>query len=375
MSTPLEFNPKRLTLARRRRGLTKIRLAQLLGVEVRSITAYENDEFRPDHERLLQLADRLHFPVQFFFGDDLHEVSPDVVSFRSMSKMTAGQRDAALGAGAIALMFSEWIDARFNLPRAALPDLSQEASPEAAAQTLRQMWEMGELPVKNMVHLLESRGVRMFSLSVDTEQLDAFSMWHVDTPFVFLNTRKSCEHSRFDAAHELGHLVLHRHAGAKGQEAEREANAFASAFLMPRGSVLANAPHMATVEQLVRHKRYWTVSVAALAYRLHDVGLVTDWHYRTLCIELARRGYRKREPDEAPRETSQVLAKIFAALREEGITKADIATALCVHVDELNQLVFGLALTSLSSSRQQRIPAGARRPDLAVVEGSKTEDR
>ncbi len=374
MSTSPEFNPKRLTLARRRRGLTKIRLAQLLGVEVRSITAYENDEFRPDRERLHQLADRLHFPVQFFFGDDLHDISPDIVSFRSMSKMTAGQRDAALGAGAIALLFSEWIDARFDLPRAELPDLSQEASPEAAAQTLRQMWTMGELPVKNMLHLMEARGIRVFSLSIDTEQLDAFSMWHVDTPFVFLNTRKSCEHSRFDAAHELGHLVLHRHAGAKGQEAEREANAFASAFLMPRASVLANGPHMATVEQLVRHKRYWTVSVSALAYRLHDVGLVSDWHYRTLCIELAQRGYRKREPDEAPRETSQVLAKVFAALREEGITKADIATALRVHVDELNELVFGLALTSLSSSRYTRASSDARRPDLAIIDSHRQDD-
>ncbi|WP_175981777.1 XRE family transcriptional regulator [Burkholderia sp. BCC1630] len=373
MSTTLEFNPKRLTLARRRRGLTKIRLAQLLGVEVRSITAYENDEFRPDQERLLHLADKLHFPAQFFFGDDLQEISPDIVSFRSMSKMTAGQRDAALGAGAIALMFSEWIDARFDLPRATLPDLSQETSPEAAAQTLRQIWAMGELPVKNMIHLLESKGVRVFSLAIDTEQLDACSMWHVNTPLVFLNTRKSCEHSRFDAAHELGHLVLHRHAGAKGQEAEREANAFASAFLMPRGSVLANAPHMATVDQLVRHKRYWTVSVAALAYRLHDVGLVTDWHYRTLCIELAKRGYRKREPEEAPRETSQVLAKVFAALREENITKADIAAALRVHVEELNQLVFGLALTSLSPSRQARATPGMRRPDLTVIDTHKTE--
>jgi len=28
----------------------------------------------------------------------------------------------------------------------------------------------------------------------------------------FLNTYKTSEHSRYDAAHELGHLTLHRHA-------------------------------------------------------------------------------------------------------------------------------------------------------------------
>lgn len=66
----VEFNPARLTLARRRRGLTKTKLAGLLGVEVRSITGYESDEFKPDRDRLMQLAEKLHFPVQFFFGDD-----------------------------------------------------------------------------------------------------------------------------------------------------------------------------------------------------------------------------------------------------------------------------------------------------------------
>jgi Zn-dependent peptidase ImmA (M78 family)/DNA-binding XRE family transcriptional regulator len=371
MSETLEFNPQRLTLARRRRGLTKTKLASLLDVEVRSITAYENDEFRPDPERLRKLASVLWFPERFFTGDNLEEIAPDIVSFRSMSKMTSGQRDSALGAGAIALLLNKWIEQRFDLPQAVLPDLSQEPNPEAAADTLRRAWGLGELPIKNVIHLLEVKGIRVFSLSIDTAQLDAFSMWHADTPFVFLNTKKSCEHSRFDAAHELGHLVLHRHAGAKGQEAEREANAFASAFLMPRASVLANAPHMATVDQLVRHKPYWTVSVAALAYRLHDVRLLTDWHYRTLCIEIAKRSFRKKEPNEAPRETSQVLAKVFAALREEGVTKADIAEALAVHVDEIDQLVFGLALTALSSSGGVRSTSAGRRPALRLVRGSK----
>lgn len=368
MTTAPEFNPKRLTLARERRGLTKTKLAKAIGVDVRSVTAYETDAFRPDKERLAQLAQTLRFPIPFFFGDDLDQIEPDIVSFRSMSKMTAGQRDSALGAGAIALLLNEWIAERFDLPVAELPDLSQDSSPEAAADTLRRMWGLGELPVKNVIHLLESKGIRVFSLSIDTAQLDAFSMWHADTPFVFLNTMKSCEHSRFDAAHELGHLVLHRHAGSKGQEAEREANAFASAFLMPRASVLANAPHMATVDQLIKFKAFWTVSVAALAYRLHDVGLVSDWHYRNLCIEIAQRGYRKQEPREAPRETSQVLAKVFAALREDGTTKADIAAALSVHVEEIDQLVFGLALTSMSST-SPNAPSEARRPDLRVIQG------
>jgi Zn-dependent peptidase ImmA (M78 family) len=366
MSYGAEFNPKRLSLARRRRGLTKTKLAELVGLEVRSITGYESGEFRPEKDRLQGLADQLDFPVHFFLGDDVQEISPSVVSFRSMSKMTAGQRDSALGAGAVALMLNQWIERRFELPESSLPDLSQERSPGIAAAALRRIWGLGELPVKNMVHLLEARGVRVFSLSLDTAHVDAYSMWHSSTPYVFLNTMKSCERSRFDAAHELGHLVLHRHAGPKMRSAEREANAFASAFLMPEGSVLASAPVMPTVDLLIKHKVAWTVSVAALAYRLKDLGLVNEWHYRTLCIEIAQRGYQKSEPNEAPRETSQIFQKVFAALRQDGLTRGDIASALSVRVTELDELVFGLALTALVGDGQLSPP---RRPLLQVFEG------
>jgi Zn-dependent peptidase ImmA (M78 family)/DNA-binding XRE family transcriptional regulator len=307
----LEFNPSRLTLARNRRGLTKTKLADLIGVDVRAITAYESDEYLPEKERLQKLAEILRFPLEFFLTDNLDQISPDVVSFRSMSKMKASDYHSALGSGAIALQLNQWIESRFDLPRANIPDLSHESNSEIAADALRRDWELGELPIKNMIHLLELKGIRVFSLSIDTAQVDAFSMWHGSTPFIFLNTKKSAEHSRFDAAHELGHLVLHRHGGAKGREVEREANAFASALLMPRACVLVNAPYLATVDQLIQLKTLWNVSVAALSYRLHDVKLVSDWHYRTLSIEIAKRGFRKKEPNESLRETSQILGKVF----------------------------------------------------------------
>ena len=367
MSEEQEFNPSRLTLARKRRGLTMTRLAELVGVEVRSVSAYEKGEFKPDSDKLINLAKVLRFPTDFFFGDDLDELSPDSASFRALSKMTAGQRDIALGSGTIALLLNEWLEKRFELPSADIPNLKEEENPESVAVSIRRHWGLGELAIKNTVHLLESKGVRVFSLSIDAAEVDAFSMWRENRPFVFLNTKKSAEHSRFDAAHELGHLVMHRHGAPQGQVAEREANAFASAFLMPRASVLAHAPQLATVDHLVKLKRLWGVSVAALVYRLHSVGVLSDWHYRMLCIEIASRGYRKREPEEGQRENSQVFAKVFAALREEGITKGDIAKQLRVSVEEIDQLVFGLTLTGLTGAAASVSSLNRKRPDLRVV--------
>lgn len=346
--------------------MTKTQVAQRIGVDLRAVSAYEAGEYAPDDERLAALSEVLRFPREFFFGEDVEEPSPDVASFRALSRMSAGLRDMALGSGAVALMLNAWIEDRFDLPRCRLPDLSQDADPEAAAEMLRAAWGLGQLPIRNMVHLLESKGVRVYSLSLDSLKVDAFSMWRQDTPFVFLNTRKTSEHSRFDAAHELGHLVMHRHGSPQGHVTEREANAFASAFLMPRGTVLAKAPSLATVDQLVRLKKQWNVSVAALAYRMHALGILSDWHHRSLYIEISKRGYRKAEPLEAPRESSQVLAKVLATLREDGFTKEAIAAELLVSVSEIEDLVFGLTITGVASSGGVRFPS-RRTVNLKVV--------
>jgi len=97
------------------------------------------------------------------------------------------------------------------------------------------------------------------------------------------------------------------------------------------------------------------------------VGLLSDWHYRSLCIEIASRGYRGHEPHEAQRETSQVLAKVFAALREESMSKGSIADELCVSAEEIEQLVFGLALTGLTSTSGANGTTSRERPQLHVV--------
>ena len=185
MPEELPFNPTRLTFARRRRGYKKSQLANLSGIHLRSVTAFEAGEFPPSPETLDRLAEVLSFPSEFFWGDDLDEPTLDTGSFRSMSKMTARQRDMALCQAAIGLHLSNWIDRRFELPSPDLPDLSREPDPEAAAEALRRAWLLGALPVRSCVHLLESKGIRVFSLSIDAREVDAFSLWKGGIPYVF----------------------------------------------------------------------------------------------------------------------------------------------------------------------------------------------
>lgn len=368
-----QFNPTRLRLARKRRGFTQTAFARRMGLDRRSVTAFESGEFPPSERTIDKLAAVLEFPREFFFGDDLDEPLPQVASFRSLSKMSATTRDMALAEGAIAMHLSDWIERTFKLPEPALPDLSREinpdSTPEAAAATVRQLWGLGERPIKSMVHLLESKGVRLFALSTPSLAVDAFSMWRESTPLMFLNTQKSSERSRFDAGHEFGHLVLHRHVEPQGERSEREANDFASALLMPRGSMFAYEWKTPQLSTLIKVKKRWGVSLAALAYRLHALGLLSDWHYRQLYVEMNKRGYKETEPDPAPRESSLVLRKVFEELRADGCGKADIASRLSIGVTDLDNLILGLVTTSLPSGGRPIGRAAERsRADLRIVE-------
>ncbi len=346
------LTPSRLVIARKRRGLTLTRLADLTALSTRSISLYENGHQEPTEETLLQLANVLDVSPAFLSGPDVDEIPVDAVSFRALSKMTARQRDRALSAGRVALLINDWIEARFDLPTADLPTLTGY-DPESAAEVVRARWGMGERPIANVLHLLEAHGTRIYSLTAENNQLDAYSLyWHL-RPFIFLSTTKTGERGRFDAAHELGHLVLHgEHLIPNRLAAETEANRFASAFLMPRASVLAQGLRDATPKRILQAKRIWKVAAMALTHRLYELDLLTDWGYRTACVQLSRLGYRRSEPRGITRESSQLLAKVFRSARENGERPASIAAVIGITSDELREHLFSLTFTAFAGERE-----------------------
>jgi Zn-dependent peptidase ImmA (M78 family) len=172
-----------------------------------------------------------------------------------------------------------------------LLDLSHETDPEYAAHSLRQFWRIGLRPIGNLMGLLETNGLRIFSLSENTASVNAFSFWRDTKPYIFLNNFKRAESSIFDAAHELGHLTMHKHGDPKEtRSAEREANSFASAFLMPANDVRSAVPRRITIDVVLKIKKRWRVSAMAMAYRLNSLRLLSDWQYKSICIELGNRG-------------------------------------------------------------------------------------
>jgi Zn-dependent peptidase ImmA (M78 family) len=194
-----------------------------------------------------------------------------------------------------------------------------------------------------MVHLLEAKGVLVFGLAEDCRELDAFAFWRAGRPFVLLNTMKSAEHGRFDSAHELGHLVLHRHTRETSKQHEEEAHRFAAAFLLPQKAMYATGLSHARLSDVLTLKRAWNVSATAFVRRLHDVDLLSSHHYRALMIELSKRGYRSKEPNGGQRESSRLLLTVISTMRSEGIPLREIAQQLTLGERDLQEMILGLA--------------------------------
>lgn len=364
-SGPVPFNPRRLQLARERRGLTKDALGQLCGVTRRAVTDWEAGKVEaPPIERI---AAALDFPRSFFVRADADGVVAESVSFRALTAMSQRQVHQVLANAVLVKEFSAWVDERYRTPAVDVPSIEEltasqresEPSPVDAAAAVRALWGLGARPVKDLLAVLESRGVYVFGLAEDDREVDAFSFWQGGRPYVFLNVAKSAERMRFDLAHELGHLCMHQGVPTcRNRRFELAANSFASAFLMPSEGLLpqlVGAPALADVLTL---KRHWRVSAVAMVRRLHQLGRLSDWQYRAWMIDFSQRGFRTSEPDGLPREQSSLLRQVMSLAREDGWTLGTISGSLGVPASDLASALLGLTVTPV-------LPSGGPRPGAA----------
>lgn len=330
-------------MARNRMAANRTKLSELSGVSLRSLAAFESGESVPSSETIGKLARALRVSPEFFDLPAVDHIAPEAVSFRKLSKTSASVQRAVLADLSLVKEMYQAIQAQYELPMPSVPDL-ENLNPKDASEFLRVQWGMGDRPVSNMLHLLESKGVKFAALNPEFEDVDAFCFLEDGVPFVVLNTSRSGERQRFDLAHELGHLVLHGQLeltveGSKSRESE--ANEFASNFLMPESALRSKLRGNISVQLILQAKQYWKVSAMALAYRLHKLQMVTDWQYRTICIELAKLGYRTAEPGGIHPESSQLLRKVLFGV-DSRMTMRTISQRLAINRSEAVGLIAGL---------------------------------
>ena len=336
------FNPARLTLARELRDLTKSELAALADKTPSAISQFEAGQVRPDPQTLKRLALALGMSVDFFAARAASHVIPlDVCHFRSLRSASQRQRRQLLARGSLLCELVSWLEQEVDFPPQKVSEIGQAAStPEAIdalADAVRRKWGLGLGPIGSVIGLLENKGVLVMRIDQATRDVDAFSFWHEGRPCVLLVMEKgSTSRTRFDAAHELGHLVMHTDVVPGSPEVERAAHRFASAFLLPRDSFLKECPRRLDLPHFFELKTRWKVSVAAMVRRARDLGCLSDASYRRACIALRQQGTKER--NEPALERPRLLLEALNLIREDWPVER-IAAALAMKSADVLALV------------------------------------
>lgn len=335
------FDPDALTLARKLRGLRKNQLAQIVAVTPAALSQYELGQSRPSPAVLARLALALGMPIRFFILGYPKPVTPSSAHFRSLRATTLLERDQALAFGQLAWRLMTGIEKYVELPAPRIPQVARSATPDvtAAARRARAAMGIASGPVPHVVRLLEAHGTVVMSLPAASRRVDAFSQLYGSRPVVFLNPAKDDKaRSRFDAAHELGHLVLHRDADAGSRIIENQAHDFAAEFLMPRDEVASELPRKLDWDRLFAAKRRWGVSLKALVYRAHKLGIFGESTYRAGMVTLAQWG--EPEPgDLGPRESPVLLSKVMEVLAATGVDTETLSKDTGLATDTVQEIL------------------------------------
>lgn len=349
MSDPATFDPWRLQLAREALGRTKVELASEIGVSAAAISQFEHGSSRPAPATLKRLALALDVPSGFFEHRPplVREAQASTPFFRSLRSTP---QIARVKARARALLVRETVavlERTVRLPEVRLPrDLYADENAdrdelESAAAVSRIQLGVPAGPVANVVRLMEAHGVSVSRLRVADERVSAFSQWIDGRPIVMLSSdRVDAARSRFDAAHELGHLVLHPEPEAGNALLERQADAFAAAFLMPAQEIAAQLPRRFSLAAYLDLKRVWGVSVAALLYRGRSLGVITDTAYRRAVIAMSSQYGRRREPgDLGPAERALMLRRAAELAASPQDPVVFLAAATRLHMTTIQEIL------------------------------------
>lgn len=358
--SPALFDGGRLTLARLYRGQRKVDVAKAIGISPAAISQYEQGHTRPSESVLAALALNLGFSPAFFERRrPAVIVSESQAHFRRLRSTSKLDRERLLARLGLLVEVIAEVENHVALPSVQIPDVAgggddDGTTAENAAASVRVQWSLGTGPVQHVVRLLEGKGVIVVRPAFDTRGIDAFSTIVGGRPIVVLSSDKNdAARSRMDAAHELGHLVMHHDVEPGRQSIEREAQRFASAFLLPREAMLSELPRYMRWDTYLGLKRRWRVSLAALLYRARSLGVLSPDAYQRAQIRMAARGWRDSEPgDIGPPEEPSVLHRALSLMEaRRGLTTADVAAALHLPAQDFEALLADIASTSTPRPR------------------------
>ncbi|MBH1779521.1 ImmA/IrrE family metallo-endopeptidase [Stenotrophomonas maltophilia] len=327
------FVPERLTQALAARGFSATELAARVGVTNTTISRWRNAVQVPSGAMLEAIASELRVTAEWL----TRPIRPATSRPCYRGSIAQLKQDRALLGARMSWLeeLSSQLEDYVDYPEVCVPDMGgmrlsdiTNAVIEEAAERCRRAWGMGEGPAGDILLLLENAGVVVAREETGVARIEGLSAWSsLGRPFVLLCADKgNAFRSRFDAAHELGHLILHRGIDAPGDATthklmEGHAHRFAGAFLLPAKGFSAEVNTPVTLNGLLFLKQRWGVSVGAMIMRLRNLQIIGEEDYLRLIKHRSAKWGQRSEPGDDDREPEQprLLRRTIELLANEGV--------------------------------------------------------
>ncbi len=330
---------ERLRLARKRAGLSLQALSELVSppVSAQAISKYESGKMMPSSAVLVGLGKALGVSLDFLMSAQVAELSG--IEFRKHSGTSA--QDRAHAEAVVVEKLEDYLAVEDILALEAPTDPFAEVRCDAVesleeidqkARDLRRVWQLGNDPIPSMTDLLEEKGIKVIEADLP-ERFDGLACdvkrtgGKPDTEVVVISSRTNIERKRFNLAHELAHRVI-KGTADPALKLEKAMNRFAGAFLAPADHLrkeVGENRHGITYHELIRLKRFYGMSAAAMLIRLRDVGLLpeslVEYAFRTYA-----RAWRTEEP--APIRNDEGLGAFEKPLRYDRLVYRALAEEL-----------------------------------------------
>ena len=330
-----DVNHGLLRIARQAKGLSQGEAASKLSIRQAVLSRYEN-ALSPPSDKFLDLAS-LHYevPISFFRQPDAVLGAPVSVHpmWRKKTSVTIKEMDAIVAELNIRVMHIRRMLRGVDwTPQATIPELDieeYEEDIERVAAMVRAHWRIPQGPLQDLTAIMERAGIIIIHSPLGGSSVSGVTMTVPGiSPIIILNNEQPSDRGRFTLAHELGHLVMHQYPNA---HMEKQANSFASAFLMPADNMQTAFSGRIDLSRLASLKPEWKVSMQALLYRAQSLGHIEEAQASYLWRQFNRFRMKFREPIELdfPMERPGIISHMIKLhLDTFGYSRSEFAQAL-----------------------------------------------
>jgi len=299
-------------------GLNQSKLAEKAGISRNAYRTIETGKSAPRISNLHKIAVALDIKIQ-----DLFREIPVVSSLRFRSNKKYSIKEENKREQHI-VDFAYWLK-DFNFLETELNSktnfkltelIGEKLKPVEMARVAREKIGLDDKePINDICGLLEAAGLKIFTVESDINSFFGFSLSaQADGPAIGINISpaSSVERKIFTAAHELGHILLHLDSFKSRKEnesksEEKEANEFASHFLMPQkafNNELDECKGQYFVDMILHVKRIFKVSYKTIIYRLLEANRTDKYIWQKFYINYSKEYGEKlknhKEPNPLP---------------------------------------------------------------------------